>query len=443
MFWNKYPYTDMHELNLDWILAEIMKLHHDYDEFKAVNTITNAGAWDITKQYQAWTVVSDNNAGYISLKPVPAGVAISNTEYWGLIADYNILITNLAARIAALENDTAPVVAEYNLRTNRKILFVGDSYSGTSHWSYKTGDLFGLSAGVSYWVNAVGGEGFTIGQDGNGFLDELVQFHNNASVPDDEITDIIVCGGANDALDDTVDIVQGIEDFMDYATATFPNAKVYLGFIGAIINGGSEVSTRTQKLLMKACYMYSTIAKFGGHYLAGLEFTLHHNPSFLDAGGLHPTMTAGDALAKSIYNAVNGFNPINEWVEQTIVGSPLLGSDTAKNFNRRDYGETVQISCSGNSVDINPGTSTLFESSALGTAVYELSNIFFNRMHIVSGVMAAAIGAGSVFPVDVIFLDDRMYVRANNHSGASWDDITATRLILRNFTLTVPALDVM
>ena len=103
-FVNKYPYTSFHELNLDWVIQQIMALHHDYDEFKAVNTITNAGAWDITKQYQAWTIVSDNNAGYISLKQVPAGVAITNTEYWGLIADYNILITDLSQRIGSLEN---------------------------------------------------------------------------------------------------------------------------------------------------------------------------------------------------------------------------------------------------------------------------------------------------------------------------------------------------
>ncbi len=108
-FFNEYPYTDFHEINLDWILKQIMRLHKEYDEFKAVNTITNAGTWNITKQYQAWTIVSDNNAGYISLQPVPAGVSINNTDYWGLIADYNILITNLSARISALETDMAKV----------------------------------------------------------------------------------------------------------------------------------------------------------------------------------------------------------------------------------------------------------------------------------------------------------------------------------------------
>lgn len=103
MSFNLYPYTDFHEINLDWIIRKIKELGQAFNDFEAVNKITNAGAWDITKQYQAWTVVSDNNIGYISLKPVPAGIDINNTEYWGVIADYNILITDLSSRIAKIE----------------------------------------------------------------------------------------------------------------------------------------------------------------------------------------------------------------------------------------------------------------------------------------------------------------------------------------------------
>lgn len=38
-FWNKYPYTDFHELNLDWILNEMQEIEHRvdalHDELKA------------------------------------------------------------------------------------------------------------------------------------------------------------------------------------------------------------------------------------------------------------------------------------------------------------------------------------------------------------------------------------------------------------------------
>ena len=35
MFINEYPYTDFHELNLDWVLTKIKKLEDKYD-----NTLT-------------------------------------------------------------------------------------------------------------------------------------------------------------------------------------------------------------------------------------------------------------------------------------------------------------------------------------------------------------------------------------------------------------------
>jgi len=35
MFENKYPYTDFHELNLDWFLAEFKKVHNHVDDLDA------------------------------------------------------------------------------------------------------------------------------------------------------------------------------------------------------------------------------------------------------------------------------------------------------------------------------------------------------------------------------------------------------------------------
>lgn len=81
-FINQFPYSDFHEMNLDWIIDKIKELDSQMDEFEAANKIKYGGIWSISKQYEAWTVVSDSDSTYISKVPVPSGIDISNENYW-------------------------------------------------------------------------------------------------------------------------------------------------------------------------------------------------------------------------------------------------------------------------------------------------------------------------------------------------------------------------
>lgn len=97
MFWSQYPKTNFHELNLDWILAEIKKLEYTMDTFVSVSTVKYADPfqWNITTQYEVNTIVMDPNTGiaYISVQPVPAGISISNTAYWTAVFDLSQMFT--------------------------------------------------------------------------------------------------------------------------------------------------------------------------------------------------------------------------------------------------------------------------------------------------------------------------------------------------------------
>ena len=101
---NKYPYTDFHELNLDWIIYQIKKIHAEWTEYQVLNHITFRGIWDISEQYPAWSIVTDNNVGFVSIKPVPAGIEITNADYWIKICDYSQVIEDFNDRIANLES---------------------------------------------------------------------------------------------------------------------------------------------------------------------------------------------------------------------------------------------------------------------------------------------------------------------------------------------------
>lgn len=97
-FSNKYPYTSFHELNLDWILAQIKQLEIELNNFVGINTIKYADPiqWDITRQYEANTIVIEPNTGtaYISTHAVPSGVAITNTDYWTVVFSLDINSSN-------------------------------------------------------------------------------------------------------------------------------------------------------------------------------------------------------------------------------------------------------------------------------------------------------------------------------------------------------------
>ena len=83
-FFNNYPGTDLHEIDLHYILMQLLKMREDMQTVIESNAITFADPinWDITSQYPANTVVlSSNGDGYISRKPVPAGIALTNTSY--------------------------------------------------------------------------------------------------------------------------------------------------------------------------------------------------------------------------------------------------------------------------------------------------------------------------------------------------------------------------
>ena len=293
MFWNKYPYTDFHELNLDWILKLMMEMHKEWDEFTAVNKITNAGAWDITKQYQAWTIVSDNNIGYISLKPVPVGVAITNTEYWGVIADYNILITDLSNRISTLER-------KVYLLENRKFIFIGDSYGEQGSftfdvWSTIVPATLGLTEGVDYWKKCVSGSGFHRVATFQHLLELL-----DPDIDDKEsITDIYVFGGSNDS-EYTQDVIEDdIAAFMLYAKANYPRARVTIGHAAQNWRAANQIEFNTHSLPA-----YANCGKYGA------AFAPIHNSladySLLGSDGVHPNQDGQIALSNAIVETILG-----------------------------------------------------------------------------------------------------------------------------------------
>lgn len=99
---HKAPYTNFHDLNLDWIIDTLNDFNARLTNFVSLATIKYADPiqWDITNQYEANTVVVDSAGNaYLSVQPVPSGVSLDRTEYWTKIGNFDELFANVKKAI--------------------------------------------------------------------------------------------------------------------------------------------------------------------------------------------------------------------------------------------------------------------------------------------------------------------------------------------------------
>lgn len=128
-FWNAYPGTDLHEIDLHYVLMQLLQLRKDMQAVIDAQAITFADPinWNITSQYPANQVVLDSNGdGYISRQPVPEGIPLSNTNYWTQIFSFNDIADRIRASVAV--NAGTSATAPEALTTGELVWWQGDIY---------------------------------------------------------------------------------------------------------------------------------------------------------------------------------------------------------------------------------------------------------------------------------------------------------------------------
>ena len=95
MIFDKYPYTNFHEMNDDWIIQTMKLFAERLDEFVAMNALTYADpiVYNPDAIYPANTVVIYENAAYVSMRATPAGLLPTTLgDYWLMIFPFGDLI---------------------------------------------------------------------------------------------------------------------------------------------------------------------------------------------------------------------------------------------------------------------------------------------------------------------------------------------------------------
>lgn len=108
---HKAPYTNFHDLNLDWIIEVLNEFNTKLTNFVSLATIKYANPiqWDITSQYEANTIVVDSNGNaYLSVQPVPSGVSLDRVEFWTKIGNFDELWADVKKAITPNDEGHSP-----------------------------------------------------------------------------------------------------------------------------------------------------------------------------------------------------------------------------------------------------------------------------------------------------------------------------------------------
>lgn len=212
MWFNQYPYINVNDLNLDFILKTLRDLKYEVENFVSLNAIKYANPiqWDITRQYERNTVVVDPITGtaYLSVAPVPSGVALNRTEYWTPIFDLDIAQANNNITLRDDANNVlstfTSVVGDWllwNGKLYRVILDIGMSQAYVEGYNVEryTVELF-----IKDYITAI--------EDAIGNLDDLTTADATSIV--NAINSLVTTIGVLDNLEttDKTDIVSAINE---------------------------------------------------------------------------------------------------------------------------------------------------------------------------------------------------------------------------------------
>jgi hypothetical protein len=265
--------------------------------------------WKSGIAYEPLTIVTYLGNSYTSKKTVPVGIEITNNEYWVLSGNYNSQIETYREEVEKLKKSLI----------TRNVLCIGDSYLAynsqemeSSSWGAFLRICLGENNSVT--LNGLGGSGF-VGNAAKTFGDLLTETYNNMSKEEREnISDVIVCGGLNDAsaIADAkttmANVTNAMRRFFTNAISYFPNAKIHVGCIGWMATGFGNRDKYISQLkniveVYRKAPNYSTAGKVT--YLNGVEYVMAGLPSnYYKADLIHPTASASNELGIAICNAL-------------------------------------------------------------------------------------------------------------------------------------------
>ena len=130
MFKNEYPYTNIHEINLDWVIKNVQEIRAMVDKY-IINyeqiTFADPISWEYAVAYPLHTIVLDQSYNaYLSKQDVPSYTQLGDSDYWLKIGDFFKYSEKARSNIAYNEGANATASKSYavgDLLINNDILY--------------------------------------------------------------------------------------------------------------------------------------------------------------------------------------------------------------------------------------------------------------------------------------------------------------------------------
>lgn len=446
---------------LNKVIVYINNFGEYLEEFSAINEVKYGGPWDVTKQYTPNTVVSVGDTGYMSIKPVPAGIDINNTDYWLKVADFAGQVVDLGVRVIALEGEmttaetdidnleTRMGTAESNISSiggrvttaegdidtlesqvsalnskvtamknrdieywkNANVLFIGDSYTGGYNGTTTVNSFVEyMNANLhfnTYYKLGEGGAKFS-SVTGNHFYTETVDFvANHSAQVCESITDIFILGGYNDfPADSEDDIISnnsfGINTTISYLKEHFPNAVIKIGMIGRALYA-TQFEPNFPKF-NKVVRAYKKGALLNGvEYLEGSELIMHDYRMFA-SDRVHPSTEGYEYLGNMLTELV--LNKDFDYLYTPNATNIFNLNFTNSNFDSCPFIMYQTLTKGGVTLDIYGGQHNI------ATPIPTWDAAYVNKVYI--GDMINASGVNMFLPIYDVYIPVEIGIKHND-----------------------------
>lgn len=315
---------------------------------------------------------------------------------------------------------------------NGKTICIGDSYGegynpdgNVTGWPQLIKSYLGLTDD-NFFSNSLGGSGFVNGITFATLLNQTTNHFNN-----EDVTNVIVCGGFNDGGKTENDIINAIYNFKKQANILYPNAHIFVGFIGE----STDMNSRGNLNLPRTSYC-SGCEYNGITYLSGVENALHCTAMF-GSDGVHPNTWGEETIAKAISNALlNGYGSVvHAGVKINAVGFKhgFTGSTIIETMQ---YNDTCAFY---GSFSMTRTENVAFKGDGTFYELFSFANSFvlggFQCDLPTTVVLGSADGSFKTVPCTLRIYNGSLWIAIRSANGTGYDNYNVNSINVEPFTI--------